>query len=211
MVGFHQKIHFLLGNLPHLIKDRRDVEGASFRADNLHQSRRTLQKDNVLLHHVVNVGTLNFYDHVLARRQNGAMYLGDRRRAQNFFGDRGKKLLPRPFIFPFQDGNHSLEGHRPDVRLQSRQGVAIFLRQKIGTHAHDLAQLHKSRPQILQNLPNLLRRNAPHQLPFSENVYHLAEPPRRKRPLLLFIRLFHQAIQHTNASVQPFNGSCNIC
>ena len=81
MVGFHQKIHFLLGNPPHFVENRRNVENAPLCADDLHQSRRTLQEDNILLHHIVNVGPLNFYDHILARRQDGAMHLRDRSRA----------------------------------------------------------------------------------------------------------------------------------
>ena len=74
--------------------------------------------------------------------------------------------------------------------------ITIFLWKEIGTHAHNLTELHEGRSKILQNLTNLHRCNSMKQIPLTKNLNHFAETSRGVifKPYILFG--MHKSIKH---------------
>ena len=87
MACLDEKIHFLLGDRPHLIKNHTEINHITGVADHFQKSGGALQEDDILRHDVVNTRALDFDDNLVAARQDGSVNLCNGSGAQSVFID----------------------------------------------------------------------------------------------------------------------------
>ena len=127
------------------------------------------------------------------------MHLGNAGRAQSLLIYVVENLLPAPFIFFLNNVYDRFKGQGQSLGLKLHQLLAVLRRQKIRAHAHNLAQLHKSRPQILKYCPDLLRGHAAHHLMLAQHPHHFPEARRSAR---IFNFSLKKTLEHQSTPLQ---------
>ena len=150
MARFDEKVHLLLGDIPHLVHQRAEVHDI-VAADETDDRGSTLHEREVSTHNLMDAGTLHLDDDLLARGECCAVCLRDAGRAERRAVDRAKDLVPVAIVLLLDDGEDDGEGKRPCRRLELHQLIAVLRRQKVRAHAHDLAELDKCRTEILED------------------------------------------------------------
>ena len=106
------------------------------------------------------------------------MCLRDAGRAERRAVDRAKDLVPVAVVLLLDDGE--MMG-----KARGRAAVWSFISSsqysvgtKVGAHAHDLAELDKCWPEILEDGAQFFRREAVDDVVTSQYRYHLTQPQR---------------------------------
>ena len=192
VVRLHDEIHLLLGDRPKLIEHHAEIHDILRRTEDLQDARRTLQEHDVLAHDVVHARSLHLDDDLLTVQEHGAMHLRNRSRTQRFFINRAEDARPATLILLLDDLLYDGKRQGVRLRLQFHKFIAVFLRQKIRTHAHDLPEFHESRSEIFQDQPQLLGRYAMHDVARAQDFNHLAQT--RRRALILLAPRFAKSL-----------------
>ena len=177
MTRLDEKVHLLLGDIPHLVHQCAEVHDI-VAADETDESGGTLHEREVSTHDLMDAGTLHLDDDFLARGERGAVCLRDAGRAERRAVDRAKDLVPVAVVLLLDDGEDDGEGERTCRCLELHQFIAVLRRQKVGAHAHDLAELDKCWPEILEDGAQFFRREAVDDVVTSQYRYHLTQPQR---------------------------------
>ena len=175
MTRLDEKVHLLLGDIPHLVHQRAEVHDI-VAADETDESGGTLHEREVSTHNLMDAGTLHLDDNLLARGECGAVCLRDAGRAERRAVDRAKDLVPVTIVLLLDDGEDDGEGKRPCRRLELHQLIAVLRRQKVRAHAHDLAELDKCGAEILEDGAQFFRRETVDDVVTAQYRHHLTQP-----------------------------------
>ena len=206
VIGLDEEIHLLLGDAPHLLEHHVEVDDILRVAHDAHEARGALQEHHVARHDLVDAGPLHLHDDALPRREHGAMHLRDGGRAEHLLVDGGKDLVPAAAVLLLDDLDDGRKRQRFRAVLQFHELVTILLRQEVRPHAHDLSELDERRPEVFEDVAELLRRHAAHDLVFPQDGDHLLEAHGRADVLLpLLIQFGENLSQHRHPI--PLSGS----
>ena len=186
VVGLDEEVHLLLRNRPHLVEHHVEVDDVLRMAHDFDEARRTLQEHHVARHDLIDAGALDFHDDVLARDEHGAVHLRDGGRAEHGLFDALEDLVPLAAVLLLNRLDDRLKRHRLRRTLELDELVAVFLRQEVWAHAHDLAELYERRAEVFEDVAQLLRREPAYDVVLPEDVHHFAQPDGRAEFFLLF-------------------------
>ena len=187
VVGLDEEIHLLLCNRPHLVEHHVEINDVLRMTHDFDKARGALQEHHVARHDLVDAGPLDFHDDALARDEHGAVHLRDRRRAEDLLVDGREDLVPLAAVLLLDRLDDRFKRQRLRFRLEPYKLVAVFLRQKIGAHAHDLAELHERRAEVFEDVPEFFRRQAAHDIVLPQHVHHFAQADGRDDFFSLFV------------------------
>ena len=154
-----QKVHLIPCDRPHLIQDKIQI-GHALDTDRRKKFHRFMKEGNISGHFFINALSLDFYYDLLPGFQNRCMHLGNGSRALRLLLNGREHSLPGAAVGLFNYIQYFLKRHWRHFRPEPHQLIAVALRKNIRMHGHNLSQLNKCGAQILQNQPQLLRRNA---------------------------------------------------
>ena len=115
---------------------------------------------HILRHGFAHARTLHLDGHVFARRQLRTMHLCKAGRTKRRGIDMVEDLVDRPTVLVFKHLQHRTVRHRIGIGTQLGKLVAERLRQNLGTHRQNLADLHERRSERFQHKPHFDRRQA---------------------------------------------------
>ena len=123
----------------------------------------------------MNAGTLHLDDDLLTRGKGRAVCLCNACRAERRAVNSAEHLVPLTVVLLLHNGEDDGEGEGARTRLQFHQLVAVFGREKVGAHAHDLPELHKGGTEILEDGAQLRRGQTMHDVVAAQNGHHFAQ------------------------------------
>ena len=109
-----------------------------------------IHQAKVLFYPAVDSGADDFDRDLLARMQLCYMHLAHRCRRDGFFIEFGEDFEQGPSEFSFDNRLDLLEGDRRHHVLELFEFSYVFGRENVGAGAHELPQLHETRPQFFQ-------------------------------------------------------------
>ena len=155
---------------------------SAFAGQKIHQAK-------VLFYLPVDSGADNLDRDLLTRMQLCDVYLAHRSRCDGFFVEFGEDLVQRALEFAFDNRLDLPEGNGRHHVLELFEFGYVFGRENVGAGAHELPQLHETRPQFLQHQPDAAGRREPaaqKHLPLRDlrACFPAAEKPFEKVPRL---------------------------
>ena len=198
VIRLQQKIHLLLGNLPHLIHDALQIDNTLRIPHQIEEGNGLFQEGDILGHHLINTGTLHLDNNPVTVQKARPVHLGNGSGAHGMLINRGENPVPALVVLPLDNLLHHGKIHGLHLGLQPGQLRLVLIGQKIRPHADNLPQLHKSRSQILQHLPHLHRGYPLQELPVPEHCHNFLQPPGRGNIHAAILSLSQKLPQHSS-------------
>ena len=174
VVRLDREVELLLHSAPDLVEYGVKVQRARKRRV-LEQHGGALEQAHVAAHDLIQVGALHLHDHALAVGQGRCVHLRDRGRAERADADVGKDLLPRAGVGLREDVLHLGQRHGRHVCAQRLERGTVFFGQNVRTHGQNLSEFDKRRPEVHENIADLLRRQPLNEVMLLQNGDDLGE------------------------------------
>ena len=177
VVRLDRKVKLLLHGVPHLVEHGVKIQRARERRV-LEQCGGALEQAHVAAHDVVQIRALHLHDHALAVRERRCVHLRDGGRAERPDADVRKDLLPRAGVGLRENVLHLGQRHGRHVRAQRLERGTVFFGQNVRTHGQNLPEFDKRRPEVHENIADLLRRQPLNEVMLLQNGDDLGKPLR---------------------------------